>query len=154
MAATQAMCTSFKVEILNGIHAFGTTVVRGATTADVFKIALYTSSSTMGAATTVYSTTNEITNTAGTAYVAAGNTLTNVAPTSTGTTAFTDFADTSWTTASFTANSALIYNFTQGGASGKAVAVLAFGADKTSTAGTFTIIFPAADATNAVIRIA
>tara|TARA_R110000868_G_scaffold11162_2_gene54649 strand:+ start:1807 stop:2271 length:465 start_codon:yes stop_codon:yes gene_type:complete len=154
MAATQAMCTSFKVEILNGIHAFGTTVVRGATTADTFKIALYTSSSTMSASTTVYSTTNEITNTAGTAYVAGGNSLTNVAPTSSGTTAFTDFADTSWTTASFTANSALIYNFTQGGASGKAVAVLAFGGDKTSTSGTFTIIFPAADSTNAVIRIA
>ena len=154
MSATQAMCTSFKVEILNGIHAFGTTVVRGATTADTFKIALYTSSSTMSASTTVYSTTNEITNTAGSAYVAAGNTLSNVAPTSSGTTAFTDFADTSWSTASFTANSALIYNFTQGGASGKAVAVLAFGADKTSTSGTFTIIFPAADATNAVIRIA
>lgn len=154
MSATQAMCTSFKVEILNGIHAFGTTVVRGATTADTFKIALYTSSSTMSASTTVYSTTNEITNTAGTAYVAAGNTLSNVAPTSTGTTAFTDFADTSWSTASFTANSALIYNFTQGGASGKAVAVLAFGADKTATSGTFTIIFPAADSTNAVIRIA
>ena len=151
MAATQAMCTSFKVEILNGIHAFGTSVVRAATTADTFKIALYTSSSTMSASTTVYSTTNEITNTAGTAYVAAGNTLTNVAPTSTGTTAFTDFADTSWSTASFTANSALIYNGTQGN---KAVAVLSFGGDKTVTTGTFTIIFPVADATNAIIRIA
>jgi hypothetical protein len=154
MAASQAMCTSFKVEILNGIHAFGTTVVRAATTADTFKIALYTSSSTNGAATATYTTTNEITNTSGTAYTAGGATLTAIAPTSTGTTAFTDFNDTTFSTASFTANSALIYNFTQGGASGKAVAVLAFGADKTASAGTFTIIYPTADATNAIIRIA
>lgn len=148
MAISQAMCTSFKTELLNGIHAFGTTVVRGATTADTFKIALFTSSATLGATTTAYSTTNEV---SGTGYTAGGNTLTNVAPTSSGTTAYTDFADTTWSTATITANGALIYNSTQ---SNKAVAVLAFGGDKTSTAGDFTIIFPTADASNAIIRIA
>jgi len=148
MAISQAMCTSFKTELLNGIHAFGTTVVRGATTADTFKIALFTSSATLGATTTAYSTTNEV---SGTGYTAGGNTLTNVAPTSSGTTAYTDFADTTWSSATITANGALIYNSTQ---SNKAVAVLAFGGDKTSTAGDFTIIFPTADATSAIIRIA
>lgn len=149
MAITQAMCTSFKVELLNGIHAFGTTVVRAATTADTFKIALYTSTATLGATTTAYSATNEIT---GTGYTAGGNTLTvSAVPTSTGTTAFLDFADTTWAAATITANGALIYNSTQ---SNKAVAVLAFGGDKTSTAGDFTIIFPTADASNAIIRIA
>ena len=148
MAITQAMATSFKVETLNGIHAFGTSVVRAATTADTFKIALYTSAATMSAATTAYSATNE---TSGTGYTAGGNTLTTVAPTSSGTTAFLDFNDTTWSTATITANGALIYNSTQGG---KAVAVLAFGGDKTSTNGDFTIIFPTADASNAIIRIA
>lgn len=148
MAISQAMTTSFKVEILNGIHAFGTSVIRAATTPDVFKIALYTSSATLGASTTTYSTTNEV---VGTGYTAGGNTLTTVAPTSSGTTAFLDFNDTTWSTATITANGALIYNSTQ---SDKAVAVLAFGGDKTSTAGDFTIVFPAADATNAIIRIA
>ena len=148
MAISQAMCTSFKVELLNGIHAFGTTVIRAATTADTFKIALYTSTATLGATTTAYSATNEIT---GTGYTAGGNTLTTIAPTSTGTTAFLDFNDTTWSAATITANGALIYNSTQ---SDKAVAVLAFGGDKTSTAGDFTIIFPTADASNAIIRIA
>ena len=148
MAITQAMCTSFKVEILNGIHAFGTTVVRGATTADTLKIALYTSSATLSASTTAYSSTNEV---SGTGYTATGNTLTVVAPTSSGTTAFSDFGDTTWSTATITARGALIYNSTQ---SNKAIAVLDFGADKTSTAGDFTIVFPAADASNAIIRIA
>jgi len=148
MAITQAMCTSFKVELLNGIHAFGTTVTRGATTADSMYIALYTSSATLGATTTAYSATNE---TSGTGYTAGGNSLTAVAPTSSGTTAFTDFNDTTWSTASITARGALIYNSTQ---SNKAVAVLDFGADKTATAGDFTIVFPAADASNAIIRIA
>jgi len=148
MAISQAMCTSFKVELLNGIHAFGTTVARGGTGADTFKIALYTSSATLGASTTAYSATNE---TSGTGYSAGGNTLTAVAPTSSGTTAFTDFNDTTWSTATITANGALIYNSTQ---SNKAVAVLAFGGDKTSTAGDFTIVFPTADASNAIIRIA
>lgn len=152
MAITQAMCTSFKVEILNGIHAFGTTVIRAATTADTFKIALFTSSASLGAATTAYSTTNEV---VGTGYTAGGNTLSvSQVPTSTSTTAWLDFSDTTWSTATITANGAMIYNFTQGGASGKAVAILAFGADKTSTAGDFTIVFPAADSTNAIIRIA
>jgi hypothetical protein len=149
MAISQAMCTSFKVQILNGIHAFGTSVVRAATTADTFKIALYTSSATLGASTTVYSSTNEVPN--GSGYTTGGNTLTTVAPTSSGTTAFVDFNDTTWSTATITANGALIYNSTQGD---KAVAVLAFGGDKTSTAGDFTIQFPAADASNAIIRIA
>jgi len=148
MPITQAMATSFKVETLNGIHAFGTSVVRAATTPDTFKIALYTSSATMDASTTAYSATNE---TSGTGYTAGGNTLTTVAPTSSGTTAFLDFNDTTWSTATITANGALIYNSTQGG---KAVAVLAFGGDKTSTNGDFTIIFPTADASNAIIRIA
>lgn len=148
MAITQTMCTSFKVDILNGIHAFGTTVARGSTTADTFKIALYTSSATLDATTTAYSATNE---TSGTGYTAGGNTLTAVAPTSSGTTAFTDFNDTSWTTATITARGALIYNDTQ---SDKAVAVLDFGSDKSSSSGTFTIQFPTADASNAIIRIA
>ena len=150
MAITQAMCTSFKVEILDGIHAFGTTVVRAATTADTFKIALYTSSATLSASTTAYTTSNECPSTGN--YSAGGNTLTvSQVPTSTGTTAFLDFADTTWSNATITANGALIYNSTQ---SNKAVAVLAFGGDKTSTAGDFTIIFPTADASNAIIRIA
>ena len=150
MAISQAMCTSFKVEILDGIHAFGTTVVRAATTADTFKIALYTSSATLGASTTAYSTSNEVPSTGN--YSAGGNTLTvSQVPTSTGTTAFLDFADTTWSNATITANGALIYNSTQ---ADKAVAVLAFGGDKTSTAGDFTIIFPTADASNAIIRIA
>ena len=150
MAISQAMCTSFKVEILDGIHAFGTTVVRAATTADTFKIALYTSSATLGAGTTAYTTSNEVPSTGN--YSAGGNTLTvSQVPTSTGTTAFLDFADTTWSNATITANGALIYNSTQ---SDKAVAVLAFGGDKTSTAGDFTIIFPTADSSNAIIRIA
>jgi hypothetical protein len=115
---------------------------------DTFKIALYTSSATMSAATTAYSTTNEI---SGTGYTAGGNTLTRVDPSSSGTTGFTDFADTTWSTASITARGALIYNDTD---SDKAVAVLDFGADKTASGGDFTITFPAADASNAIIRIA
>ena len=150
MAISQAMATSFKVEILNGIHAFGTTVVRGATTADTFKIALYTSSASLDdTTTTAYSATNEV---SGTGYSAGGNTLTvSQVPTSTGTTAFLDFADTTWSSATITANGALIYNSSQ---SDKAVAVLAFGGDKTSTNGDFTIVFPTADSSNAIIRIA
>lgn len=142
MAITQAMCTSFKVELLTGTHNFTNS------TGDTFKIALFTSSATLGASTTAYSATNEV---SGTGYTAGGNTLTNVTPTSSGTTAFTDFADTTWSTATITANGALIYNSSK---SDKAVAVLAFGGDKTSTAGDFTIIFPTADASNAIIRIA
>jgi len=142
MAITQAMCTSFKVELLEGVHNFKNSG------GDTFKIALYTSSATMSASTTAYSTTNEV---SGTGYTAAGNTLTRVDPTSSSTTAYTDFADTTWSSASITARGALIYNSSD---SNKAVAVLDFGADKTASGGDFTITFPAADASNAIIRIA
>ena len=147
MAIAQGMCTSFKVEILNGIHAFGTTVVRAGTTADTMKIALYTSAATIGATTTAYSVTNE---TSGTGYIAGGNTLTTVAPASSGTTAFTAFANTTWAASSITARGALIYNDTQ---ADKAIAVLDFGSDKTSTGGDFTVGF-GSDPSNAIIRIA
>jgi hypothetical protein len=136
------MCTSFKTQLLTGTHDF----TNG--TGDTFKIALFTSAATLGAATTAYSTSNEA---SGTGYTAGGNTLTNVTPTSSGTTAFTDFADTTWSSASVTARGALIYNSTEADA---AVVVLDFGSDKTSTAGDFTIQFPTADASNAIIRIA
>ena len=140
MAITQAMCTSFKVDLLDAEHDFG---------ADTFKIALFTSSATLDASTTAYSVTNE---TSGTGYTAGGNTLTvSTTPTSSGTTAYISFANTTWSTASITARGALIYNSTN---ADKAVAVLDFGADKTSTAGDFTINFHTADASNAIIRIA
>ena len=142
MAITQAMCTSFKKELLEGTHNFKNS--GGGT----FKLALFTSSASLGAATTAYATSNEV---SGTGYSAGGGTLTRVDPTSSGTTAFTDFADLTFSTATITANGALIYNSS---ASDKAVIVLAFGGDKTSTAGDFTIQFPAADASNAIIRIA
>jgi hypothetical protein len=143
MAITQAMVTSFKVQILGGDFDFSSG------TADTFKIALFTSAATLGATTTAYSTSNEVT---GTNYVAGGNTLTiSQVPTSTGTTAFLDFADTTWSTATITARGALIY---KSGGGDPAIAVLDFGSDKTSTAGDFTIVFPAADASNAIIRIA
>ena len=149
MAISQAMCTSFKVELLDGIHAFGTTVVRGATTADTFKMALYTSSASLGAATTVYTASGE---TSGTGYAAPGQVLTvSAVPIASGTTAILNFSTETWTTASITAAGALIYNDTQ---SDKAVAVLDFGGDKTSTAGDFSVVFPTFDATNAIIRIA
>lgn len=142
MAITQAMCTSFKVELLTGTHNFT------ASTGDAFKLALYTSSATLDASTTAYTTSNEVT---GTGYTAGGGALTNVTPTSSGTTAFTDFADLTFSTATITARGCLIYNSTD---SDKAVAVLDFGGDKTSTAGDFTIVFPTADASSAIIRIA
>lgn len=148
MAITQAMCTSFKVELLNGIHAFGTTVARAGTTADTMKMALYTSSATLDATTTAFTVSGEA---SGTGYVSGGQDLTTVAPTFSGTTAFLDFDDETWSSATITARGALIYNSTQGN---KAVAVLDFGGDKTSTAGDFTVVFPTADATNAIIRIA
>ena len=143
MAITQAMCTSFKKELLEAKHNF---LLSGG---NDFKIALYTSSATMSASTTAYSATNEI---SGTNYTAEGESLTRIDPSSSGTTGFTDFADESWTTATFTARGALIYNETTSG--DPAVIVLDFGADKTATAGTFTIAFPAANASNAIIRIA
>jgi len=149
MAISQAMCTSFKVELLDGIHAFGTTVVRGATTADTFKMALYTSSASLGAATTAYTASGE---TSGTGYVATGQALTvSAVPVASGTTAILNFSTETWTTASITAAGAMIYNDTQ---SDKAVAVLDFGGDKTSTAGDFSVVFPTFDASNAIIRIA
>ena len=149
MAITQAMATSFKSEILTATHNFGTAPIRAATTADTFKIALFTSAATLSAATTAYSTTNE---TSGTGYTAGGNTLTiSTTPTTSGTTAYLSFSNTTWSTSTITANGALIYNSTQGN---KAVAVLAFGGDKSSTVGDFTIQFPTADATSAIIRIA
>jgi poly-gamma-glutamate capsule biosynthesis protein CapA/YwtB (metallophosphatase superfamily) len=145
MAITSAICTSFKQELLVGTHNFT------ATTGNTFKIALFTSDASLGASTTAFSTSNEITNSSGTAYTSGGATLTSVTPTTDGTTAVCDFADVSFTSASFTANGALIYNDTQ---SDKAVAVIAFGSDKTVTSGTFTIQFPTADASNAIIRLA
>ena len=151
MAITQAMVTSFKVEILDAIHNFGTTVTRASTAADTFKIALYTSSATLSASTTAYTTSNEVSS-SGTNYTAGGQTLTiSQVPTYTGTTAWLDFDDVTWPSATLTANGALIYNATQ---SNKAVAVLAFGGDKTSTAGNFTVQFPAATSTTAILRIA
>ena len=142
MAISTAMCTSFKQELLVGTHNFT------ATSGNSFKLALYTSSASLGASTTAYSTSNEV---SGTGYTAAGAALTSVTPTTSGTTAFCDFADLTFSSSTITANGALIYNDTQ---SDKAVCALAFGGDKTSTAGDFTITFPTADASNAIIRIA
>ena len=138
------LCTSFKVELMRAVHNFTTS------TGNTFKLALYDNSASFTAATTAYTVTNEVAN-SGT-YSAGGGTLTNVTPTSTGTTAFTDFADLSFTTATITAYGALIYNDSAAG--DPTVCVLDFGGAKTSTSGTFTIVFPAADATNAIIRIA
>ena len=146
MAITSAICTSFKVELLKGVHNFT------ATTGNTFKIALYTSSATLGASTTAFSSSNEITNTSGTAYTSGGATLTSVTPVASSTTAVCDFSDVSYTDATFTANGALIYNDSASG--DPACAVIAFGGDKTVTSGTFTIQFPTADATNAIIRLA
>ena len=142
MAITQAMCTSFKKELLEAVHNLKNSG------RDTFKIALYTSSASLDASTTAYSTSNEI---SGTGYTAGGNTLTRVAPSSSGTTGFRDFSATTWSSASITARVALIYNDSD---SDKAVAVLDFGADKTASGGDFTITFPAADASNAILRIA
>jgi len=138
------MCTSFKVELMQAVHNFT------AGTGDTFKLALYDNSASFTAATTAYTATNEVAN-SGT-YSAGGGTLTNVTPTSSGTTAFTDFADLSFTSATITAYGAMIYNDTPVG--NPSVCILDFGGAKTSTAGTFTIIFPTADASNAIIRIA
>ena len=138
------MCTSFKVELMQAVHNF----TNG--TGNTFKLALYDNSASFTAATTAYTATNEVAN-SGT-YSAGGGTLTNVTPTSSGTTAFTDFADLSFTSATITAYGALIYNDSAAG--DPAVCVLDFGGAKTSTNGTFTIIFPTADSTSAIIRIA
>jgi VCBS repeat-containing protein len=140
MAITQAMATSFKVQLLNGQQNFS---------ADTFKLALYTSSATLGENTTVYSATNEVPSTGN--YSAGGNTLSvSVTPTNTGNVAFISFSNSSWANATITANGALIYN---ANVSNAAVCVLAFGGDKTSTNGTFAVNFPTADSTSAIIRL-
>lgn len=140
MAISQAMCTSFKTELLGGTHDLDT---------DVIKIALYTSSATLGASTTAYTTSSEVAS--GNGYTTGGNTLSGAAISSSGTTAFVDFSDSTWSSASFTARGALIYNSSK---SNRAIAVLDFGSDKTSTNGDFVVQFPTADASNAIIRIA
>jgi len=137
------MCTSFKKELLEAVHNFKNS---GGST---FKIALYTNSASFDATTTAYTTSNEVT---GTGYSAGGNTLTRVDPTSSGTTAFTDFADTTWSSSTITARGAMIYNDSAAG--NPAVVILDFGSDKTSTNGDFTVVFPTADASSAIVRIA
>ncbi len=143
MAISTAMCTSFKKELMEAVHNFKNS---GGST---FNLALYTSSATLGAATTAYTATNEV---SGTGYTAKGAALTRVDPTTSGTTAFTDFADLTFSSSTITANGALIFN--ESAAGDPSVCSLAFGGDKTSTAGDFTIQFPTADASNAIIRIA
>ena len=145
MTISSAVCNSFKQEILVGTHNFT------ASSGNAFKLALYTSSASLGAGTTAYSDTNEISNTSGSAYSAEGKTIVSVTPALDGSTACCDFADISFTSASFTANGCLIYNDTQ---ADKAVCVVAFGSDKTVSSGTFTIQFPAAGASTAIVRIA
>jgi hypothetical protein len=141
-AIVQALATSFKVELLKAIHDFT------ASTGDTFKVALYTSSATLGAATTAYTSSNEA---VGTGYTAGGHALVSVTPLADGTTAICDFDDVTWSTATITARGALIYNSSK---SNKAVAVLDFGADKASSAGAFSLLFPVADASNSIIRLA
>ncbi len=143
MAISQALCTSFKKELMTATHNFTNS------SGNTFRLALYTSSASLGAATTAYTTSNEA---SGTNYTAKGAALTNVTPTTSSTTALTDFADVTFSNATVTANGAMIFNDTASG--DPAVAILAFGGDKTSTAGDFTIQFPTADASNAIIRIA
>ena len=138
MAITQCMVSSFKTDMLGGVQDLDT---------DVIKIALYTSAATLGASTTAYTTSNEV---VGTGYTAGGNTLTGATISLDGTTGICTFSNTSWTTSSITARGALIYNSTK---TNKAIAVLDFGADKTSTSGTFTINFPAATAGSAIIQV-
>ena len=146
MAITSAICNSFKTEILTAVHNFT------ASTGNTFNLALYTSSATLSKSTTAYSDTEEITNTSGTAYTAKGNALTSVTPVLSTDTAVCDFADTSWTSASFTANGCLIFNDTATG--DPSCCAIAFGGDKTVSSGTFTIQFPTADSSDAIIRIA
>lgn len=149
MPISQGIATSFKVEMLNGLHAFGTSVIRAGTGADTFKIALYTSAATIGPSTTVYTTSGEV---VGAGYVAGGNTLTIAqVPVASGTTALLDFADSTWAASTITARGAMIYNSTQGN---RTVAVLDFGIDKSTTGGNFTVVFPLADVSNAIIRVA
>ena len=146
MAITSAICNSFKAEVLKAVHNFT------ASSGNSFKLALYTSSATLNKSTTAYSSSNEISNTSGSAYSAGGSALTSVTPVLSSDTAVCDFSDLSFTSASFTANGCLIYNDTASG--DPAVCAIAFGSDKTVTSGTFTIQFPTADASDAIIRIA
>ena len=143
MSITQAMCTSFKVELLKGVHNFTTS------SGNTFNIALYTSSASLGAGTTAYTTSNEV---SGTNYTAKGQALTNVTPTSSSTTALTDFTDETFSNVTLTARGALIFNDSASG--DPAVCVVDFGSDKSASSGDFTIVFPAADSSNAIIRIA
>ena len=142
MAISQALATSFKQQLMTGTHNFTNS------SGNTFKIALYTSSATLGASTTAYTASNEV---SGTGYTASGGTLVNVTPTSSGTTAYTDFSDFTWSTSTITARGAMIYNSTNGNS---AVAILDFTTDRSSSAGDFTIVFPTPDASNAIIRIA
>lgn len=144
MAITTAMCTSFKQHLLDGTENFRNSG------GDTYKLALFTSSVTLGAATTAYAATNEVGNSG--SYAAGGGTLTRVDPTTSGTTAFTDFSDLAFTSATITAAGALIYNDTDAG--DPSVSAHDFGGDKSSTSGTFTVVFPTADASNAVLRLA
>ena len=137
------MCTSFKVELMTATHNFTNS------TGDTFNIAMYDNSASFTAATTAYTASNEVT---GTAYVAKGNTLVNVTPTSTSTTAFTDFGDSTWSSSTITARGAMIFNDTASG--DPSVVILDFGSDKSSSSGDFTIVFPTGDSTSAIIRIA
>ena len=146
MAITSAVCNSFKTEVLQALHNFT------ASSGNSFKLALYTSSATLNKSTTAYSSSNEISNTSGSAYSAKGKALTSVTPVLSTDTACCDFADVSWTSASFTANGCLIFNDSASG--DPAVCAVAFGGDKTVSSGTFTIQFPAAAATTAIVRIA
>ena len=143
MAISQAMCTSFKVELLQGVHNFTNS------SGNTFNIALYTSSASLGAGTTAYTTSNEV---SGTNYTAKGQALTNVTPTSSSTTALTDFTDETFSNVTLTARGALIFNDSASG--DPAGCVLDFGSDKSASSGDFTIVFPAADSSNAIIRIA
>ena len=143
MAISTAMCTSFKQEILVGTHNFT------ATTGNTFKLALFTSSASLGASTTAFATTNEV---SGTGYTAKGATLTRVDPSSSGTTAFTDFANATFSSSTITARGAVIFN--DDASNDASVIVLDFGADKSSSSGDFQVVFPTADASNAIIRIA
>ena len=143
MAISQAMCTSFKVELQQGVHNFTDS------SGNTFNIALYASSASLGAGTTAYTTSNEV---SGTNYTAKGQALTNVTPTSSSTTALTDFTDETFSNVTLTARGALIFNDSASG--DPAVCVLDFGSDKSASSGDFTIVFPAADSSNAIIRIA
>ena len=146
MAITSAICTSFKVEILKAVHNFT------ASSGNTFNIALYDSDASLGAGTTAYTTSEEITNTSGSAYTAKGEALTSVTPVASSTTAVCDFADVSWTSASFTARGCMIFNDSASG--DPSVCCIDFGGDKTATNGTFTVQFPTANASDAIIRIA